>query len=79
MKIKKLEFVKIESQFQNFQCAKVPGISSQFFIWVDRESGKTKSSGIDGSHCFHNSVDEAKEYCEKKFIETIENLFDHEN
>jgi hypothetical protein len=76
MKIKPLNWVKMESQFSTGWYAKIEGSAIGYYIWVERETGKTKASLLDRQHKYFNSVDEAKNWCQKDFEKIIENFIE---
>lgn len=63
-KIKKLEWVQLQSQFSIIWRSYLNFTDVGYSIWIDRETGKTKVSSIDRQHFLFNSIDEAKEWCQ---------------
>lgn len=76
MNIKKLTWNKVESQFQFYSVSEIAKFPLQYTIWVDRETGRTKVHGLDRKHTWHNSVEEAKEWCQQNFEEIIKPLIE---
>lgn len=60
-----------EGQFGNNWISIIEGWSTNYCIWIDRESGKTKVSGLDRKHTNHPSVQDAKVWCQKDFTEKV--------
>jgi hypothetical protein len=69
-----LEWVNWESHFGNSWISIINGWSTNYAIWIDRENGKTKVSGMDRKHSEHNSVQEAKDWCQSDFTAKVKAL-----
>ena len=72
----KLEWRELDGNFGKSYIAPIPRVHSCYAVWVDKETGKTKSSGLDRSHSTHNSVEDAKRYCQEDFNNIVIGLLD---
>lgn len=69
-----LQFERLESHWGTVWKASIPGFRDYYAVMVDRESGKTKTLNLWAEKTYHNSVDEAKEWCQKDFEEKVKRL-----
>ncbi len=71
MKVKKLEWYQMQSQFSIIWRSHIKFTECGYTIWIERESGKTKVSSIDRQQLLFNSIEEAKLWCQNNFNEFI--------
>ncbi len=69
-----LEWVNLEGHFGQGWISIIEGWSTNYAIWIDRNTGKTKVSGLDRKHSEHNSVDDAKRWCQHDFNNKVKSL-----
>jgi hypothetical protein len=74
MKAQQLIFEELDSQFGKVWRARIPMFHDFYAIMVDRETGKTKTLYPLSQKMFHNSVEEAKEWCQRDFEMRVKHL-----
>lgn len=79
MKVKELVFDAWEGHFGHSWICHIEGFDTNYSIWIDRETGKTKVSGLDRKKTEHNSVQEAKDWCQQDFEAKVNFLLSVQN
>ncbi|GEM_PF-2826503 len=72
--VKEIAWARIDSQFNSGWIYSLPGIKANYCIWIDRETGGAKVSGLDGAHTSHPSIQAAKDWCQIDFNNRIKAL-----
>lgn len=78
IKVKKLEWTVWEGHFGNDWLCQIPSLNRNYSIWIDRTTGKTVVSGLDLKKSEHNSVQEAKDWCQRNFESVLKSFFEKE-
>jgi hypothetical protein len=78
MKVQQLIFEELDSHFGKVWKAQIPVFRDFYAIMVDRDTGKTKTLYPMGQKMFHNSVEEAKAWCQSDFEQRVKNLLTSE-
>lgn len=64
-----LQFERLESHWGTVWKASIPGFRDYYAVMVERETGKTKTIDPKAQKTYHNSVEEAKQWCQRDFEE----------
>lgn len=79
MKTKNLQWDVWTGHFTNsWQCI-IPGFDVNYTIYNEPDTGKTVVSGVDRKKTKHDSVQKAKDWCQRDFNERIKNLLENES
>lgn len=73
-KIKPIVWNHHDSQFGKVWISDLPNMDCRYSIWIERDTGRTKVSAINRQHHYFNSIDDAKDWCQKDFEKIINNL-----
>ena len=76
IKIKPLVWITHDSQFGKVWISDLPNMDCRYSIWIDRDTGRTIISAINRQHRYFNSIDEAKDWCQKDFEKIINELIE---
>lgn len=77
MKIKKLEWAPLDSHHGRAWIAIIKGLSGAYAVWIDRNSGQTIIVDPERARSTHNSIDDAKNWCQEDFEKKMKNLIEN--